>query len=100
MNLAPIRTLLAAAPLLLIQCRAAEEPYFGRTDPPNRQKPNAVLRVKLGAPDPTRSGELTEPRVVYALFNRHTTVHPSTGEAPIRARRFDDVAWHGAAVQA
>ena len=97
MNLVPIHTLLAVL-LLLIQCRAAEEPDFGRIDPPNRQKPIAVLRVKLGAPDLTRSGELTEPRVVYTLFNRHTTVHPSTGEAP--SRRFDDVAWHGAAVQA
>ena len=99
MNLVPIHTLLAALSLL-IQCRAAEEPYFGRIDPPNRQKPIAVLRVKLGAPDPMRSGELTEPRVVYALFDGHTTVHPSTGEAPIRARRFDDLPWHGAAVQA
>jgi hypothetical protein len=99
MNLVPIHTLFAALSLL-IQCRAAEEPYFGRTGPPNRQKLIAVLRVKLGAPDPTRSGELIEPRVVYALFNRHTTVHPSTGEAPSRARRFDDAPRHEAAVQA
>jgi hypothetical protein len=99
MNLVPIHTPLAALSLL-IKYRAAEEAYFGRTDSPNRQKPIAVLRVKLGAPDPTRSGELIEPGVVYALFNRHTTVHPSTGEAPNRARRFGDVPRHGAAVQA
>ena len=99
MNLVPIRTLLAAL-WLLIHCRAAEEAYFGKTDSPNRQTLSGALGVELGAPDPTTSGELIEPRVVYALFDGHTTVHPSTGEAPIRARRFDDLPRHGAAVQA
>jgi hypothetical protein len=81
MNLVPIRTPLATVPLVPIERRAADEAYFGKTDSPYRQTLIAALGVELGAPDPTTSG--------------HTTVHPSTGETPIRARRLDDLLRHG-----
>ena len=95
MNLVPIRTPLATVPLVPIERRAADEAYFGKTDSPYRQTLIAALGVELGAPDPTTSAELIEPRVVYALVDGHTTVHPSTGETPIRARRLDDPLRHG-----
>ena len=75
------RTLLAAGPLALAGCRAAEGAYFGKTDPPNRQTLVAVLGVEPGALDPATSAELIEQRVIYALFEGLTTLHPSTGEA-------------------
>lgn len=77
----PRRTLLTAGPLALAGCRAAEGAYFGKTDPPNRQKLVAVLGVEPGSLDPATSGELTEQSVIYALFEGLTTLHPQTGEA-------------------
>lgn len=77
----PRRTFLAAGPLALAACRAAEGAYFGKTDPPKRQRLVAVLGVEPGSLDPATSGELIEQRVVYALFEGLTTLHPSTGDA-------------------
>jgi ABC-type oligopeptide transport system substrate-binding subunit len=75
------RTLLATGPLALTACRAAEGAYFGKTDPPNRQRLVAVLGVEPGSLDPATSAELIEERVIYALFEGLTTLHPDTGEA-------------------
>ena len=75
------RALLAAAPLALGGCRVAEGAYFGRTDPPKEQRLIAVLGVEPGSLDPAISTDLSEDRVIYALFEGLTTLHPRTGEA-------------------
>jgi ABC-type oligopeptide transport system substrate-binding subunit len=80
-SMIPRRTLLAGAPLALVACRTAESAYFGRTDPPQRQRLVAVLGVEPGSLDPATSAELIEERVIYALFEGLTTLHPLTGEA-------------------
>jgi ABC-type oligopeptide transport system substrate-binding subunit len=77
----PRRTFLAGGPLALSACRAADGAYFGKTDPPDRQRLVAVLGVEPGSLDPATSAELIEDRVIYALFEGLTTLHPQTGEA-------------------
>jgi hypothetical protein len=81
MNPISRRTLLAAASLVLAGCHEAEGAYFGKTDPPDRQKLVAILGVEPGSLDPATSGELIEQRAVYALFEGLTTLYPTTGEA-------------------
>src|SRR5689334_11325799 len=73
--------MLAAAPLIGASCRRSDSPYFGKTDPPQRQRLVAVLGVEPGSLDPHLSSELLEDRVIYALFEGLTTLHPATGEA-------------------
>src|SRR5215472_16746490 len=63
----PRRNLIAAAPLALAACRTADSAYFGKTDPPPRQRLVAVLGVEPGSLDPATSVELLEERVIYAL---------------------------------
>src|SRR5688500_1213740 len=75
------RSMLAAAPLALAGCRMVEGAYFGRTDPPKEQRLVAVLGVDPGSLDPAISADLAEDRVIYALFEGLTTLHPRTGEA-------------------
>src|SRR5690242_4913378 len=70
------RTMLAAAPLIGASCRRSDSPYFGKTDPPQRQRLVAVLGVEPGSLDPHLSSELLEDRVIYALFEGLTTLHP------------------------
>src|SRR4051812_40714283 len=75
------RTLLAAGPLALAGCRAAEGAYFGRTEPPKNQRLVAVLGAEPGSLDPATSTDLVEDRVIYALFEGLTTLHPQNAEA-------------------
>src|SRR5215472_1172827 len=77
----PRRMLLTGAPLALAACGTSESAYFGRTDPPRGQRLVAVLGVEPGSLDPATSTELIEERVIYALFEGLTTLHPTTGEA-------------------
>jgi len=63
------RAMLAAGPLGLAACRGVEAAYFGRTDPPQRQRLVAVLDVEPGSLDPATSAELIEERVIYPFDN-------------------------------
>ncbi|HYZ82914.1 MAG TPA: peptide ABC transporter substrate-binding protein [Bryobacteraceae bacterium] len=67
-------------PLALAGCGVAASPYFGKTDPPQQQKLVVVLGVEPGSLDPATSAELIEERVIYALFEGLTTLHPLTGK--------------------
>src|SRR5215831_3035164 len=89
------RTLIAAAPLALAGCRNTEGAYFGKTDPPRRQRLVAVLGVEPGSLDPATSAELIEERVIYALFEGLTTPHPVTGEAMAGLATHYDIAPDG-----
>jgi ABC-type oligopeptide transport system substrate-binding subunit len=75
------RMLLSAGPLALTACRKAEGAYFGKTDPPDRQRLVAVLGVEPGSLDPATSLNLLEDCVIHALCEGLTTLHPVTAEA-------------------
>ena len=74
------RTLLAAGPLVLAGCRAGEGVYFGKTEPPKRQRLVVLLGAEPGSLDPATSTDLVEDRVIYALFEGLTTLHPQNSE--------------------
>ena len=74
------RTLLTGAPLSFAGCRAAEGAYFGRTEPPQRQRLVCLLGAEPATLDPTLSLDRWESYIIHALFEGLTTVHPMTGE--------------------
>jgi oligopeptide transport system substrate-binding protein len=75
------RTLLAAGPLALAGCRTTEGAYFGKTEAPKSQRLVVLLAAEPGSLDPATSTILVEDRVIYALFEGLTTLHPLSAEA-------------------
>ena len=73
--------MLAAGPLALAAAGRLKEPTSVRRTSPIGQRLVAVLGVEPGTLDPATSVELIEERVIYALFEGLTTLHPRTGEA-------------------
>ena len=76
----PRRTLLAAAPLALAGCKAAEGAYFGKTNPPRAQRLVYVISAEPATLDPAKSTDLWESYIVHSLFEGLTTLHPVTAE--------------------
>ncbi|MFN0101162.1 MAG: peptide ABC transporter substrate-binding protein [Bryobacteraceae bacterium] len=80
----PRRAMLAAGPLALASCGRAEQPYFGRTDPPRTQRFVYVLGAEPGTLDPPKSDSPWGAPIIHALFDGLTNLDAKTGE-PVAA---------------
>ena len=74
------RTLVTGGPLVFAGCRAVEGAYFGRTEPPQRQRLVCLLGAEPATLDPALSLDRWESYIIHALFEGLTSVHPVTGE--------------------
>src|SRR4029077_20819922 len=80
----PRRALLTAGPLALAACARGEDAYFGRTDPPPRQRLVYLLGAEPVTLDPAKSGDLWEAPIIHAMFEGLTSFDATTGE-PVAA---------------
>src|SRR5687767_10489310 len=72
------RTMLAAGPLALAGCRAAEDTYFGKNAPPRTQRLVYLTESEPGTIDPAQSRDRSE-ALVLSLFEGLTAIHPVSG---------------------
>ena len=78
------RALLATGPLALAACARAEDAYFGRTDPPPKQRLVYVLGAEPATLDPAKSSDFWEGPIIHAMFEGLTSFDATTGE-PVAA---------------
>src|SRR4051812_28822335 len=76
----PRRTLLTAGPLRLAACRTDEAAYFGKTEPPNKQRLVYLIGAEPATLDRAKSVDLWDLYIVHALFDGLTTLHPMSAE--------------------